>query len=319
MALWRLVSTRHAPALSLYLRPWRASRNANYATFPQQIGCLAVCKRYRMVENTGLLAQSNSSNKRHGEATHRQGIVKRLLAGPWAPTGLACALNPAPSTDSRRPAPSGSASAARGWARSSAAACECRCADIARRSPYPHLAQNEFVRQYLAGMRDQQAQEIVFLRRELHLLLAHGDDASDQVDGEIAGPEDRFLALLLQAMADRRANARQQLLHAERLRDVVIGSEVESLDLAGLVGPARQHDDGEGRALFPHLTDDRQAIGARQAEVEDHDVDGVAPQHGEGSLAVRCFEQLIALRRQAGAKEAQDLRLVVDCQDAQRV
>ena len=56
-------------------------------------------------------------------------------------------------------------------------------------------------------MRYQQAQQIVFPRRELHFLAAHGDDPAHQIDGEIAAPEDRLLALLLQSMAQGGADA----------------------------------------------------------------------------------------------------------------
>ena len=50
----------------------------------------------------------------------------------------------------------------------------------------PDLAQDEAVGQHLAGMGDQQAQQIVFPRRQLHLRAAHRDDAAHEIDGEIA-------------------------------------------------------------------------------------------------------------------------------------
>src|SRR5215469_10928884 len=64
----------------------------------------------------------------------------------------------------------------------------------------PHLAQDELVGQHLAGMGNQEAQQIVLARRELYLLAAHRDDPAHQIDREIAAAEQRPLALLLQAM-----------------------------------------------------------------------------------------------------------------------
>ena len=72
---------------------------------------------------------------------------------------------------------------------------------------------------------------------------AHGDDPAHQVDREIADPEDRPLALLLQTVAKRGAQPGEQLVDAERLGDVVVGAEIERFDLVRLVGPAGQHDD----------------------------------------------------------------------------
>ena len=112
----------------------------------------------------------------------------------------------------------------------------------------PDLAQDEFVGEHLAGMRDQQAQQVVFARRELHLLTADSDDAADQVDGQIARLENGFLPLLLKAMPKRSSDAGQEFVGAEGLGDIVVGTEVESAYLAGFVGPSLKHHDGDGRS-----------------------------------------------------------------------
>jgi hypothetical protein len=45
-------------------------------------------------------------------------------------------------------------------------------------------------------------------------------------------------------MPERGTNSGQKLVHAERLRDVIIGTQIERLHLAGFVAAAGEHDDG---------------------------------------------------------------------------
>ena len=100
------------------------------------------------------------------------------------------------------------------------------------------------VGQHLAGMDHQQSQQIVFLGRELDLLASHASPMRrTRSTDEIARTNTGALALRLEAVAQRGAQARHQLLHAEGLGDVIVGAEIERLDLAALVVADRQHDD----------------------------------------------------------------------------
>src|SRR5262249_12620943 len=111
------------------------------------------------------------------------------------------------------------------------------------REVIPQLAEQELVGEHLAGVLHQRAQKLVFLGGQFYLLVTHLHDAPYQVDREVAGAEDRTLPVHLQLMAQRRAHAGEQFVHAERLGDVVVGAEVECLDLADLIAPARQPHD----------------------------------------------------------------------------
>ena len=83
--------------------------------------------------------------------------------------------------------------------------------------------------QHLAGMLHQDPQQIVFLRRKLHLAFADLDDAAHQIDREIAGAKHRAFAMDLQLVAQRRPHPRQQFVHAERLGEIIVGAEIERL------------------------------------------------------------------------------------------
>src|SRR5579863_345449 len=95
----------------------------------------------------------------------------------------------------------------------------------------PDFAQQVFVGQHLAGMRDKMAEQLELLWREFYLGAGAGDVAADQIDREVARDEHRQFALRLKAVAQRGADARRQLGHPERLADVVVGPEVEGFDL----------------------------------------------------------------------------------------
>src|SRR5579871_1012412 len=75
----------------------------------------------------------------------------------------------------------------------------------------PELLEQEAMGQHLAGVLHQDAQELIFLRRQFDLALADLHDAAHQVDREIAGAKHRPLAMDLQLMPQRRAQPRQQL------------------------------------------------------------------------------------------------------------
>src|SRR5512133_2045442 len=93
-------------------------------------------------------------------------------------------------------------------------------------------------------MLHEDAQEIVFLRRQLDLPGADFDDAAHEVDGKIAEAERGPLAVGLQLMPKRRPHPGEQLVHAEGLGYVIVSAEIERLDLARFVAATGEDDDG---------------------------------------------------------------------------
>ena len=61
----------------------------------------------------------------------------------------------------------------------------------------PKFLKQEPMGEHLSRMLHHEAQQLVFLRRELHLFTAHLDDAPDQIDGKIVKLKDRPFALNL--------------------------------------------------------------------------------------------------------------------------
>ena len=172
--------------------------------------------------------------------------------------------------------------------------------------------------QHFPGMGHQQPQQVILARRQLHILFAHRDQAAHQIDRQIAAAEDRLLAVRLQAVAQRGANAGRQFLHAERLGDIIIGAQIERRHLAGLVVAAGKNDDGHGRAAIAQGAHDRQPIHSRQPQIEHDQVHRIAFKEIQRRLAAIGLLDAIGLRRQGGAQETPDRRFVVHDQDAQR-
>jgi hypothetical protein len=153
--------------------------------------------------------------------------------------------------------------------------------------------------------------------RQLDLLLADLDDAPHQVDREIAGAKHRPLAMHLQLMPQRRAQARQQLVHPERLCQIIVGAEIERLNLAGLVAATRQHHDRYAVVAAANHAQELVALNVRQAEVED-DQRRALREQVERHLAVARLQNVVALRVQPHPQQFADRRLVVDHQNLDR-
>jgi hypothetical protein len=65
-----------------------------------------------------------------------------------------------------------------------------------------------------------------------------------------------------------------QLIHGERLGEVVVGARLETVDLVAFVAARREDDDGR-RGLAPNAPDHIDAIEIGQAQVEQHQVRSV--------------------------------------------
>ena len=140
----------------------------------------------------------------------------------------------------------------------------------------PHLGQQLALGEQLAGVAEQDLQQVPFGRGQpdrlaavpaMTVLAARSMTRSPSADHRLVGRGG--------GPPDGGAHPGQQFLHAERLGHVVVRAGVQRLDLVGAVGPAGQHDDrGLGPAAQP--LDDLDAVQVGQAQVEEHQVRGVA-------------------------------------------
>src|SRR5262245_20735791 len=130
----------------------------------------------------------------------------------------------------------------------------------------PELIEKEAMREHLSRMLYHDSKQVIFLWRELDFLAAHFDDTTYQIDGQIAKFEDRMLALYVELVPQRRPDAGEQFLHAERLGHVIVGSLIERLDLGRLIAPTGQYDDRQVCSPGADLAQQLEALHVRSEE-----------------------------------------------------
>src|SRR6266542_962849 len=164
--------------------------------------------------------------------------------------------------------------------------------------------------------------------QELELLWSHGDGISpdehlvafgiqlDRPPGQLAGQRglrgDRHLG-----PAQVSAYPGYQLPHRERLRHIVVGTELEPRHLVRLGVLGGQDDDGDLR-LGPDCAADVQSRQLRQHEVEDHDRRLLGPEPLQRLLPIHGREDGESLAGEAVGEAVRKGRLVLDDEDAPR-
>src|SRR3984957_18142152 len=178
----------------------------------------------------------------------------------------------------------------------------------------PHVLKQLLLGNQPAPVAYQDLEELPLGRREPDVRAVPDDPLRGQVDREVLRRDDRFVRCG-GSTADRRAEPGEELVHAERLRDVVVGPGVERGDLLVLRPPHRQDDDRRrGPAADP--VNDLGAVHVGQAKVEDDRVGPLAGNCREARGAVARGRHLVVARGQVDPQRAEDRRLVVDDEDA---
>src|SRR5262249_31314780 len=140
------------------------------------------------------------------------------------------------------------------------------------RQVIPQFPQQESVRAHLAGMLNKHAQEFVLLGRQLHLRVAYLDDAPYQIDRQIANAKNWTLSLNVELMTKCGAHPGKQFIHAEGLRHIVVSSEIERLDFAGLIATARQNHDWYALVARADHPQQIEALDVRQSEIKNDQI-----------------------------------------------
>ena len=131
---------------------------------------------------------------------------------------------------------------------------------------------------------------------------------------DVAGP-DRLAGLGRPVgPAQDGADAGDELARAERLGQVVVGTELEPEQLVELVVARREHDDRD-RRVAAQLAGDVEAVEPGQAEVEDDQVGPALADGRQRGRAVAGGEDGEARVLEVVAGERGDLRFVVDDED----
>ena len=113
------------------------------------------------------------------------------------------------------------------------------------------------------------------------------------------------------------ADARQDLLEMERLRDIVVGAGVEALDLVAPAVARGQDEDRHGPSGPPPGLEHRDAVHLGQADIEDDGVIGLAFAEKVAFLAVKGAIDHVARVGQRGRELSVEIGIVLDDEETQ--
>ena len=156
----------------------------------------------------------------------------------------------------------------------------------------------------LVGVLREQQQQLVLDGREVDGLTCPRHLASREVQGELTEDQNlsRRSGVTAIGVAERDPHAREQLVHAEGLGEVVVGPGVQPRDAVFQPVERRQHQHGQRRLGGAHALEHGQAVDHGQPEVEHADVEMLLEQQELGHCAVGCHLDLEAGLGQAGAE-----------------
>src|SRR5918995_3581185 len=178
-------------------------------------------------------------------------------------------------------------------------------ADVARELRLPQLLHDLQPAEHLPGSLREQPQHLELRAGQVHGFAPHRDQVPREVDCHRAGFDrlglvDRGRAIEL-APAQLRPHASDQLAHRERLRDVVVGSDLEADDRVDLGVLGGQQDD-RYRAAGADVAADVEAAAPGHHDVEDQQVEaglvvaelyvGVLAVHGQGDVEALLLERV---------------------------
>ena len=110
--------------------------------------------------------------------------------------------------------------------------------------------------------------------------------------------------------------ARQQLARIERLRQVIVGAEIEPDDPVDVVATGRQHQHGRLRARLAQLLQHVEARESGQHDVEDDQIEILALGAAQSGDSRRHGRELYALGRKVFDQHLGETHVVVDDQEA---
>ena len=158
----------------------------------------------------------------------------------------------------------------------------------------------------------EEAEELAFLGGEaLGFLTVAGEGLVVVVEAELADGELVVLGLVfVEGAADGGVDASEEFFHAEGLGDVVVGADLETLELVGLEGLGGEEEDGDVFVDAAQFLGDGEAVLDGHHDVEDAGIDAVGLVDVEGLLTVDGEENGIAFLGEVGLEDGTHVGVV---------
>ncbi|BDZ59407.1 hypothetical protein GCM10025872_30640 [Barrientosiimonas endolithica] len=171
--------------------------------------------------------------------------------------------------------------------------------------------------QHAPGVEHEVAQQLELGRRDVDDLAAAAHLVGVLVELEVGDDQGRaHLVLQRLGAAQHRADAGDDLLEAERLRDVVVAADRQPLDLVVDRVARGEEDDGHVVAVAAQPPGHGEAVHVGEHHVHDREVEGVLLGEAERLLPVGRRVHLEPGELQARGQQLADVGLVLDDEQA---
>jgi hypothetical protein len=157
---------------------------------------------------------------------------------------------------------------------------------------------------------NERREKLKLRRGEVDALSSDGHPHPRHVHLDARGPEHVSAGRRRGRSPKHGPNARDELLRAERLDDVIVGADLQADDAVGLVAASGQHDDGDVRRTAK-LPGDVEAVAPGKPEIQHDQVGARAPRARERRLAVPRHDHLEPGVLEIVSDQPGDLQLVL--------
>jgi len=183
--------------------------------------------------------------------------------------------------------------------------------DVSAPDPIQHLAP----RVHALGVLHEELQQTILGWPERHCLVACRHPMARGIERQ-ATRLDRSAAARRRRPPQHGVDPRQQFARAERLRDVVVGTSLETRDLVVLIGPRGEHDHRQVLSVLVALdrAGEFEAALVRQHPVDQHQVRAMVGNTGAGARAVLGLAHVEASATQPEGDHVANGFLVLDDQ-----
>ena len=121
----------------------------------------------------------------------------------------------------------------------------------------------------------------------------------DKIQSEVANTKRYFR--LLRVTAPERTHTRQQFLHREGFREIIIRPELQTGDAIIQLAARGQHQHPVRHILGAQSAQDFEAIDARQSDVEHQEIERFFLNFTQGGLAIVNHNRVVARFHQGGS------------------
>ena len=116
--------------------------------------------------------------------------------------------------------------------------------------------------------------------------------------------------------ASERIDAREQFLHRERLREIIVRAGLQPLDAARHIAARREDEHARKTALFFQLREHIEAVHAGQIQIEHDEVRLLRERRAQALRAIMHRARLVAGAHERTGDVAGELEFVFDDEDA---